>query len=322
MSSNPYSSVFASLCNEFIAQKRAIGYRYITEDRDLKYFDGFIQSMGLKELILSRELVEAWVEKRPCEAAKSREHRITIAREFARFVAVKGYAAYIFPPQKKQTNVNFTPYIFTNEEISKIMYEADHMEKKSVSPYIHLIIPVLFRVLYGCGLRISEALSLRVQDVDTQHRHFTILDSKYGDSRIVPMSKTLHERCVTFMGSIPSHVYPDSPFFPSRAGGTMGTRGVYAQYRQLLWQAGISHGGRGNGPRLHDLRHTFAVHSMRQLIAAGVDVTITSPILSTYLGHRSLASTEQYLRLSAEGHPDVMQKIEKYFSAVIPGRTL
>jgi integrase len=316
----PYSGVFAPLCEEFIAQKRAVGYLYKEEDRELKYFDRFSRERGLREQVLSREIVEAWVEKRPHEAAKSREHRVTIIREFAKFLATRGHAAYILPPQRKKAASAFVPYIFTKAGIGKILDAADRMVERAISPYIHLIMPVLLRVLYGCGLRISEALALRVKDVDLEKGCFIVLDSKCDDNRIVPMSASLLNRCRAYMASIPILSDPDTPFFPNRRGGSMGTRGVYAQYRRFLWQAGISHGGRGHGPRLHDLRHTFAVHAMRQLIAAGREITTMPPILSTYLGHKCLASTETYLRLVADAYPETAQMFEKHFAGVMPRR--
>ena len=316
----PYSGVFAPLCEEFIAQKRAIGYRYREEDRQLKYFDRFSREHGLRDQVLSREMVEAWVKRRSHEAPKSRAHRVTIIREFARFLVAKGHTAHILPPQRKNAATDFVPYIFSKTEIAKILGAADRMMERAVSPFVHLVIPVLLRTLYGCGLRISEALALRVKDVDLEKGCFIVLDSKCDDNRIVPMSATLLERCRAYITAIPLLSSPDTPFFPNRHGGSMGTRGVYAQYRYILWRAGISHGGRGKGPRLHDLRHTFAVHAMRQLIAARRELTTMPPILSAYLGHKCLASTETYLRLVADAYPETAQMFEKHFAGVMPRR--
>ncbi|MCL2000295.1 MAG: tyrosine-type recombinase/integrase [Planctomycetes bacterium] len=194
------------------------------------------------------------------------------------------------------------------------------MPKWAGSPYIHLVMPVLLRVLYGCGLRISEALALRVKDVDLENGCFIVLDSKYEDSRIVPMSASLFRRCRAYVATIPLLSAPETPFFPNRMGNVISGVGIYNQYRRSLRRAGISHGGRGKGPRLHDLRHTFAVHAMRQLIAAGREIATMPSILSTYLGHNSLASTETYLRLVADAYPETAQMFEKHFAGVMPRR--
>ena len=91
------------------------------------------------------------------------------------------------------------------------------------------------------------------------------------------------------------------------------------RYRSYLFQAGISHGGKGKGPRLHDLRHTFAVHALQKWIADGSDLLAKLPALSVYMGHRNTQSTAKYLRLTAEVYPELLEKIENYSAHVIPG---
>lgn len=90
------------------------------------------------------------------------------------------------------------------------------------------------------------------------------------------------------------------------------------RYRRYLEVAGISHGGKGQGPRLHDIRHTFAVHVLQKWIKEEADLSAMLPILSTYMGHKSVRSTAQYLRLTAEVYPDLMKKVEKSCAYVIP----
>ena len=93
---------------------------------------------------------------------------------------------------------------------------------------------------------------------------------------------------------------------------------IYQRYRRYLLAAGISHGGKGQGPRLHDIRHTFAVHVLQKWISEEADLTAMIPILSTYMGHKSIRSTARYLRLTAEVYPDLMKKVESTCAYVIP----
>jgi len=319
MSKN-FSGAFAGYCERFIEQKRAIGYRYISEAISIGHFDAFsIKYKAADSLRLTKKLVEAWTAKRPHEAEKTRLLRIAVIREFARFLISCGVEAYILPAQRKIALCNFKPYIFTPDEIARLFKAADKMERKTVSPYIHSIMPVLLRVLYGCGLRISEALNLRRCDVDIDRAVITVLNAKGDDNRLVAMSDSLKSVCAEYLKSIPE-LGDDAPFFPGRYGFTIDKRGIYSQYRKLLWAAGISHGGRGNGPRIHDLRHTFAVRAMEQLVDNGKDIYTTSPILSAYLGHKSLYATQRYLRLTAEAYPKIAEKLEAAFGSVVPGR--
>ena len=93
---------------------------------------------------------------------------------------------------------------------------------------------------------------------------------------------------------------------------------VYHNFRRFLWQAGISHGGRGHGPRVHDLRHTFAVNNLRTWFAAGEDVGALLPVLQAYLGHSSIGDTAYYLRLTAESYPQIAARVQREYGGIVP----
>jgi integrase/recombinase XerD len=94
--------------------------------------------------------------------------------------------------------------------------------------------------------------------------------------------------------------------------------GLYILFRKLLYQCGISHGGRGKGPRLHDIRHTFAVHKLIQWHQEGADLNAKLPLLVTYLGHQDFTGTQKYLHLTAELFPNLTARMNKQFGGVIP----
>ena len=96
---------------------------------------------------------------------------------------------------------------------------------------------------------------------------------------------------------------------------------VYHNFRRFLWQAGISHGGPGHGPRVHDLRTTFAVNNLRSWFAQGRDVGALLPVLQAYLGHASIADTAYYLHLTAESYPDITARVQQAIGDVVPPMT-
>ena len=110
----------------------------------------------------------------------------------------------------------------------------------------------------------------------------------------------------------------DSWFFPNAMGECYSPRTFYDKFRQILWQAGISHQGKGKGPRVHDLRHTFAVHSLQQNIEMGKDIYTSLTCLMVYLGHSKISSTEYYLRLTAEVFPDFLERADSICAKAIP----
>jgi integrase len=203
--------------------------------------------------------------------------------------------------------------------VRHILREADQLAPTARSPLRHLVMPEVFRLLYGCGFRVSEVLKLRVADADLNRGILTVRDSKFGKDRHVPPALPLVRRLQAYdtaLGLRPS----DAFLFPSDSGGPWRKGVVYALFRQLLFRSGIQHGGRGKGPRIHDLRHTFAVHTMLRWYREGADLNAKLPVLAAYLGHGSIAGTQHYLHLTAELFPEVMERVNQAFADVIPRR--
>ena len=111
---------------------------------------------------------------------------------------------------------------------------------------------------------------------------------------------------------------PDTYFFTALNGGRCQTCTVYEHFRTVLYKAGISHKGRGTGPRLHDLRHTFCVNALLKMSEAGMDLYYSMPVLSTYVGHQSIEATNKYVRLTSEMYPNLLDKVNSIYKYVFP----
>lgn len=314
-----YSGPLADILKGFVEEKQAVGYKYQKSAFTLKRFDRFCISIGHDELCLTKELVLMWTEKQPHETENTRKNRISLMRLLGSYMVRIGYDAYVYPTRvDKVTNDRYIPHIFSTNELAGLFKQADNCKPHIMSPNRHRILPLLFRILYGCGLRISEALQLKVKDVLLDEGTLKILSSKFGKERLVPLCPFLSACCRECMQKVHFINNPEGYFFPSPYGGMFDEKTIYNYFRRFLWNMGISHGGRGNGPRLHDLRHTFAVHCLKRLAARGVDLSAALPFLSTYLGHTGLKSTQHYLRLTAELYPDIVSAVEMRFGFIIP----
>lgn len=318
-----YSGALAGLCETFIAEKRAVGYRYNTEAKKLSEFSRFTLTFEFPSNVLTEEVVKAWITKQPTDSDRNQYARFSIISQFARYLTRLGYSAYI--PDANETgrlHKNFVPYIFTHEEIRAFFTAADAMKRssRSIAPRRHLIMPVLFRMLYCCGLRVSEATKLLSEDVDLKEGVLTVRESKLGKARYVPMSDELTNVCVDYNKTRLVAADGDDWFFAAPDGGHYDTRSIYDIFRKLLWAAGISHGGRGKGPRVHDFRHTFSVHCLQKWVEQGADPTTVLPRLTAYLGHEDFAATEQYLRMTAEVYPEVSALMYEKYGYLIPQR--
>jgi len=316
-----YSGTLASICTDFIAEKRAVGYSYNSEAKNLSAFSLFTLSFEVPENTLTEELVRAWIHRKPTETDKTHYTRVSITKMFAEYMVRMGYSAYV--PDTSETGKcrkTFVPYIFTHDELNRFFKAVDSLtlKAKSIAPRRHLIMPVLFRMLYCCGLRVSEATELRGDDVDLENGVLLIRKSKFSKTRYVPMSAELTAVCAKYAATRLVGECENDWFFAAPDGGYYGDRGIYGIFRDLLYEAGISHGGRGKGPRLHDLRHTFAVHCLQNWVKTGADPTTVLPRLSAYLGHEDFTATEQYLRMTAEVYPEISALMEENFGYIIP----
>jgi len=319
-----YESPLAPLMEQLVREKRAIGHKYDTPARVLKDFDRFLCQTNIKPNELPKNLVLQWVEQRPNEQASNVQRRIIQVRQLARFMIRLGYLAFLPPiglgPKRSFT---FSPRILTHEEINKVIHAADQLKSNAKAPWRHLVMPELFRLIYGCGFRLSEALNLRVSDVDLARGVITVREAKFGKDRLVPPSLDVVERLRVYEERIDNESLEKRTdgalFFPSSNMQTAWSpTGVYFIFRKLLHQCGISHPGRGKGPRVHDLRHTFAVHRLIRWYEEGADLNAKLPLLVAYLGHKDFTGTQKYLHLTAELFPNLTERMNEQFGGVIP----
>jgi len=315
-----FQSVLAPLMEKFLLEKRACGYRYHEEGRILGHLDSFLSLEGLARIELPAPVARKWLSKTAHESSRTHQQRITVVRQFAKFLCRLGYCAYVPDSTlSARNNANFEPRILTHEQIQKLLQTVDQLAPTARSPLRHLIMPEIFRLLYGCGFRLGEVLKLRVQDVDLDQGIVTVRQGKFRKDRLVPPALSLVNRLRNYAARLGNR-RDDSIFFPSLHGGPYKLRAVYGVFRRLLLQCGIAHGGRGKGPRVHDLRHAFAVHTLLRWYREGADLDAKLPLLATYLGHSHLSGTQRYLHLTAELFPEVMARVDAAFGDVIPGR--
>jgi integrase len=314
-----YVGELAGLIIDFVLSKRALGFACSTEARSLRRFAEFSLDYDLSECKLPKKLVLDWSERKLNETAETNAKRVSVLRRFALYLKERGYNVYVPTNHVITDYSSFTPYIFSNGELSSIFHTSDQLKIRNNSfSNIKATLPVILRMLYGCGLRISEAVNLRNEDVNLNEGILRINNSKFDKSRLVPMADSLTIICRSLHNRL--HLYSKATqyFFTNKDGSHVSADLVYRRFRDVLWESGIPHGGRRKGPRLHDLRHTFAVHSLKMQADKGIDLYCTLPILSTYLGHSSIGATEKYVRLTKEMFPELVEKVSNACSHVIP----
>lgn len=312
-----YKSVFAKEINEFIAFKETLGYKTEQIIYNLFLFDRFAIENGITDISFTKADAEKWQAARLNESAATKYMRCMHFIQFAKYLNSLGYNSYIPPYPPAPTNT-YMPYIFTYDELNKIFAACDGIALTNGLRNSANAVPAMFRLMYGTGIRVSEAVSLKKQDIDIEGRILVIRKSKNGKERILPFSQSVAEACRKYRDSA-NGFYGRTEYFFAQMNGEPCTRHtMYLWFRRVLWDAGLEHGGKGSGPRLHDLRHTFSVHALAKMADEGLDLYYSLPILSKYLGHESLDSTDKYVRLTEAMYPRLLEQANNISAYVFP----
>lgn len=315
----PVSGSFELYIEGLIEQKKSLGYPYDSSARILKVFSVFCVNNYPDETTLTKEIAMHWAEKRRDEHVNGLLRRITPVRQLAKYMNRMGVAAYIVPPGIPGKLIRYVPHIFTDDELQAFFAEIDRCARGPYSPAArHLVIPVFFRLLYCCGLRSSEARLLNVEDVDLGNGKLVLRHSKGNKDRNVMMSEEVQNLCRIYDSKV-SRLFPGRlAFFPNQFGQYY-NRAMIDYWFHLFWKkTGLTNGGSGNLPRVHDFRHTFAVKRLNLWVEEERDLNACLPYLSMYLGHVHLTATDYYLHFVPEFFPMFKEKTLEKCAHLIP----
>lgn len=307
------------LLEKFVEERHALGFKCKTDKGIICRFlrdytepdDGRIEFT--KEYVLN--FMESGLNRQPNTVCRD----ACAINCFLDFAIRQGFSAYKIPYKSlPKAARNFQAYIFSEDEILRILNAADTLPPNKSNPARHYQLPVMFRILFNCGLRESELLNLRVCDIDWKENVFTVLDTKFHKNRLVPFSDAVAVPLANYVKMVPPASEDSYLFLSQRSHGRYSLSWMQSQFRALLRLAKIPYGGPGRGPRPHDIRHTFAVHCMNNWVLSGEDLTVALPVLSRYLGHNGLSGTQKYLQLTAQMYPNILEKLETQFGNLIP----
>jgi integrase/recombinase XerD len=242
--------------------------------------------------------------------------KLSRLRPFYRYAISRGYVVTSpLPTVIPKKPPPFVPYIYSHEELHRLL-DATSSHRGRASGIEPLTLRTVVLLLYATGLRVSEALHLNRADVDLDSRVLTVRDTKFFKTRLVPFGSQLSPALARHVEKprVASAMPPDQvPFFATRTGERLGAGALQAAFRRLRARAGVrrSDGARLQ-PRLHDLRHAFAVHRLASWYRQGGDVQKLLPKLSVYLGHANLACTQVYLSMTPELLQEAGKRFERY----------
>jgi len=290
-----FKSHFAKQLEEFLSQKRALGYSY-SNLADFRIFDHMCEAQFPTETELTPEICNTWATRRKNETVQTVNRRLPFIREFARYLIRSGEKAYILPPGTVKGAKRYIPHIYSHAELTEIWKAADNIKSSKQNPIQHIILPVILRLLFCSGIRPSEAFKLTMQDVNLKSGKLFIAKSKGNRDRIVMLRGGILNICHKFNDEM-NTLFPDRVFFFARSiTEPYGHRWLNYIYRELLRSLQIEN-RYGLPPRLYDLRHSFATHRLYQWLKDGKDLHTVMPYLSAYMGHSKIRDTYYYIHL-------------------------
>jgi integrase len=284
--------------DEYVAYRQSLGVGFHGEKLRLRQFGRFAGNLPVAEI--KRELVQGFINGKGLTAACLTKH-YTLAGLF-RFAIILGYVQRSpMPTILPKPPPRRLPYIYSVPVMKRLLHATDERLQRggviNASTFRTLLL-----LLYGTGLRISEALFLKIKDVDLDQQLLTVRETKFYKSRLVPIGddvtgvlqryRKCHHR---------KNLEMDQPFLQNTQAGPIDYQSAQLAFKSIREYIGLRRPTEFlSKPRLHDLRHTFAVNRLVTWYKEGKNVQHLLPHLSTYLGHRSIHETRRYLTFTSE----------------------
>jgi site-specific recombinase XerD len=295
----------------YLAARRSVGIGLVRAGRYLRQFAKETGNIPLSKV--SRRAVDRYLRGRDATIGTWRTKRSTLAGLY-RYAIPRGFAAASpLPEEPPRLAPPQTPYVYSTEEIQHLLDATTVLESHN-APLQAWTYRTLLTVLYSSGLRVGEAIALRICDVDLNQRLISVRQTKFFKSRLVSIGPRLCRRMARYLDRRRLLNLPEgeqSAFLCTRTGHGLVYQEVCKKFQHVRSAAGIRtpHGER-RPPRIHDLRHTAAVHRVVTWYRSGKDVQQLLPALATYLGHVSIQSTQRYLHMT----PELLEEASRRFA--------
>lgn len=298
--------------DDYLTMRRGLGFKLARPEKLLGQFLSYLDEAGAATVTVEHAL--AWARLPEHGDPSWWAYRLTVVRGFARYLhtfdpTVEVPAADLLPWRPRRA----TPYLYTDAEIAALINAAQTLRfPLRVATYQTLI-----ALLSVTGLRVGEAIRLDRDDLDLTHELLVVRKSKFGKTRELPLHPTTTRALRDYLRLRDRlHPAPSAPaLFISPAGTRLLYCNVHATFRQLRHRAGLQPRSASCRPRLHDLRHSFAVRTVLDAYRAETDVQARLPLLSTYLGHVDPAATYWYLTAAPELLALAGERLERHLEA-------
>jgi len=318
-----FRSPVAGEIERYLTQKRALGRRFRSEERELRLLDRFLVEQPVQATADIRPaLLETFLASRPRTRARSYNHLLgTLRRLFAWLVVHGGLAASPLAARPRRETARRVPFLFDVPQARRLLELAGSLPDRHGASLRGPTYRTIFALLYGLGLRVGEVARLYCKHVDLDRWLLVIRETKFSKSRLVPFGPRIADLLAAHLRRRADRVGacgPDTPVFCFRRGAPVSAGTISQTFHALLPRLGLTIPPGVSAPRVHDLRHAFAVGTLLRWYREGIDPAARLHHLSTFLGHVDPASTAVYLTITAELFHEASRRFERFAAPALP----
>lgn len=297
-----FHSALAPLLGAYLDFRRALGYTSFSNPHAAKELDGYLLFHAVASVRgLDERRIANWMHSISTQAAATKNAKLRFARGFLDYLVRTG-ALPVNParriPYLRQKA--YKPYIYTLQEIHRLLEAARGLQRRYPNRLTGSTMETLVLLVYACGLRLGEAVNLKIEDVDLEQGVLSLWNTKFHKQRLVPFSPAVGQKLRVYLACANRARLPAGPRDPlfAHPGGKYNKLSIHARFQLLLARGGLARRKGRGGPRLHDLRHSFAVHRLYKWYQEGHDILNKLPLLSVYMGHVNVENTQVYLTIT------------------------
>jgi site-specific recombinase XerD len=312
-----FQGPIAAPIERYLTLKRALGCRFRTEERALQLLDRFLIEQGIRTIDeIAPALIEAFLASRPRPRPRSYNHLLSVVRRLFDWLVAQGELA-CSPVQmgpRRETSRRI-PCLFNAEQARRLLDAALNLPNNSRAPLRGPTYRTMFALLYGLGLRVGEVCRLCGKDVDLNRQLLVIRDTKFSKSRLVPFGPRIGQLLEGYLERRAVHHGPCGPealLFSFDGIKPITQTAICGTFHRLCDQLKLPILPGASRPRVHDLRHSFAVGTLLRWYREGIDPSTRLLYLSTFLGHADPASTAVYLTITPELLAQASWRFERF----------
>lgn len=319
-----FESVLSTEMSDFLEHQRALGKRFVNEERGLRLFDRYLVEVKISTVSeLTPALIDAFLTSRPRPRPRSYNHLLSVVGRLFRWLVRQGrFSQSPVQSRPRRATAAQAIFLFDRAKAQQLLALAAALPDNSIGRDRGRVYFMIFALMYGLGLRVGEAVRLRRQDIDLDRKLLVIRETKFLKSRLVPFGPKLEARLRDYLEQLTgSGCQPDPTrllfsFRPDHS-EAITFAAICQTFHALCRKLGFKVPAGAAPPRLHSLRHSFAVGTLLRWYRSGTNPQQRLWDLSTFMGHVHPASTAVYLSITAELLEQANQRFNNFAAPLL-----